>query len=547
MRPIPAVILLTLLCLPLQFWNLTDLGLYNTQEAIRVNVAREMQHAGEWLLPIRNAEPYIAKPPMVYWCQIALARLRGATVSEFDLRLNAALWGWLGVLATYFTARTLLRPPPGDPSPAPGGTAQPIDAPFWSATILAVGVLFSLSARVGEIDVMLAAPVTAAIGFSHASWRSALERGRLRWTCVLGATLCAAVAAFVKGPAGLIVIACGAVAPILLYAALHRGAPRLGKSVVSRPLWLFRQLESTHFILMLGAPPALLWLWLRHCKSRIGEEAFARLIAFETADNLRWLDPGAWRYAEVLAYALGVFTPLAFFGLWAVARHRRGGRAVHPGLIAAACWFIAGVAVFALTTKGVGRYLTPVWPAMAILAAVGLRAWAARESYPARIALIAVTALLAQAGALAWWHAFGRTTAWADRSPRDFMREVLTHADPAHLGSLNFNFDAFDYYAGRSIEVWSDGRFGAPVSDLAARLHSAPAQPCWLLVLEENDANRRSFGSAVSDLAAVGLAFENIPIEAPYRRPPGDARVLLWKVRPHAPTSTPASAPAPVR
>ena len=136
-RPIAAVITLSLLVLPVYFWNLNDLGLFNTQESIRVSVAREMQRAGEWIVPLRRGEVYIAKPPMVYWCQIGLANLRGTAVGEFELRLNAALWGWLGVIATYFAARNMLGSRIGVTKPrlripAPGGSTPPSGVPLRS-------------------------------------------------------------------------------------------------------------------------------------------------------------------------------------------------------------------------------------------------------------------------------------------------------------------------------------------------------------------------------------------------------------------------------
>jgi 4-amino-4-deoxy-L-arabinose transferase-like glycosyltransferase len=543
-RPIFAVILLSLLTLPLFFWNLTDLGLFNTQEAIRVNVAREMQRAGEWLVPVRRGEVYIAKPPMVYWCQIGLAKVRGVEVGEFELRLNAAIWGWLGVMATYFAARGMLGKDGDSGSTTLLGSKVvarehgALAPALWSAAILAAGVLYSQSARVGEIDVMLVAPVVAAIACMHASWRHVLATGKAHWGWVLLATLAACVAAAVKGPAGLMVIALGGSVPTLAYALVSRAAPILGGRRASRGWWAFKQLESTHPVLVIGLPLALLWLWLREARLRVGDTKFAALVGFEASDNLNWFDWGGMvRYAEAAGVSLGVFLPLAVIGLWWLWRSRRE---VSPGRIAVACWFVLGLAAFAVTTKGVGRYLTPVWPAMAMLAGLGVAWLRSREKYPARLALVLFVALAAQAGALTWWHAFGRTAAWAERSPREFMQELLTQCDSSRLGTLGFNFDAFDFYADQKVETWGENRFGTPLSKLFAMLWGEAAgsrsgksdQPgaYTLLVLEENPANRREFGSASEQLLKAGLTWEEVPMTAVYRRPPGDARVLVWRV-----------------
>lgn len=541
MRPVRAVILLTLICLPVMFWNLTDLGLFNTQEAIRVNVAREMQRAGEWLVPVRRGEPYIAKPPMVYWSQIALAKLRGGEVGEFELRLNAALWGWFGVLATYFAARSMLRADP--PDCGVRGPRSEVGVPvnhdqlsasgaLWSAVAMAVGVLPSLSARVGELDVMLIAPVAAAVACMHASWRHFLAHGRAHWGCVVLATFAAVIAGFIKGPSGLVTILLGGSASTLVYTLVTRRAPTIVGRPVSRGWWWFKQLESTHPVLVIGLPAVLLWLWLRHARERIGAERFAGLVNFEATDNLRWFDfEGMARYAEALSYALGAFTIAAFAGLWLAWKRRR---TASTGTIAALCWLVLGVAAFAVTTKGVGRYLTPVWPAMAMLAGVACAAWISGARYRMRaVSVLAVTAAV-QGGALTWWHAVGRTEMWAERSPRELMRELLTRPDLGGLGSLNFNYDAFDFYAGRVVETWGTSRFATPLGVLVERVRAIkPGEHAYtLLVLEENEKNRREFGSAAALLRGAGLAGDEVPVRSIYRRPPGDARVLVWRLRP---------------
>lgn len=548
MRPIHAVILLSLLTLPVFFWNLTDLGLFNTQEAIRVNVAREMQRAGEWLVPIRRGEVYIAKPPMVYWSQIGLAKVRGVEVGEFELRLNAALWGWMGVIATYFAARSMLRGAAhaentaGRPPPPAGRQAEALDPAFWSAAALSVGVLYSQSARVGELDVMLVAPVAAAIGFMNASWRHMLRTARAHLGFVLLATLSACVAAAVKGPAGLLVIALGGSVPTLLHAWTTRDSLRLGGRMVSRPWYAFKSLESTHPVLVIGLPVVLVWLWLREARLRVGDEKFAALVGFEASDNLNWFDWGGMvRYGEAVTVSLGVFLPLVLVGLWSIWRDRRE---MSPGVRAVACWFVLGLVAFAVSTKGVGRYLTPIWPAMAMLVGIGVSCLARREKYPMRLAVMLVSALVLQGGVLTWWHALGRTAAWAERSPREFLNEVFATSDRSRLGTLSFNFDAFDFYAGQVIETWGDKRFGSPLSELAAMLRAdgsggGDAKPYTLLVMEENEANRRMFGSAAEQLRAVGLRWEESATTAVYRRPPGDARVLVWRVYSEAPGRSP--------
>ncbi|MFM9957426.1 MAG: ArnT family glycosyltransferase [Phycisphaerales bacterium] len=526
MRPLTAVILLSLITVPVFFWNLTDLGLFNTQESIRVNVAREMQRAGEWVVPLRRGEGYIAKPPMVYWSQMVLAGARGAVggdgeVGEFELRLSAALWGWAGVMATFFAARRLLRDLPTKHAA--------LDPAFWSGAALAVGVLSSQSARVGEIDVMLMAPVATAIMAMHASWMNMLARGKAHWGWIGLAMLAACVAAAVKGPAGLIVIALGGSVPTLLHGWLSRSAVVLGGKPVSRGVWVFKQFEATHPVLVLGLPLVLMWLWLREARARVGAERFEALVNLEVQDNLRWFDfSGTDRYVESVLIALGVFLVFAAVGGWRVWRDRR---VLTPGMWVVACWFGLGLLAFVLTTKGVGRYLTPIWPGMAMLAGVGVWTLASRERYVGRLVAVLVGCVVVQGGVLTWWHAHARTRAWAERSPREFVREVvaLEGGVSGGVGTLDFVFDAVDFYADMKVEAWGRHRAARPLEELAARL-SESGGAYTLLVVEENSANRNEEGDPAERLERAGLRWREVKVGAVHRRPPGDARVMAWRV-----------------
>jgi 4-amino-4-deoxy-L-arabinose transferase-like glycosyltransferase len=72
-RTILELIALTLLCAFTYGFGPTHHGLTNWQEAQRALVAREMFDRGDWIVPHANARPYLAKPPLIYWCQLGLA------------------------------------------------------------------------------------------------------------------------------------------------------------------------------------------------------------------------------------------------------------------------------------------------------------------------------------------------------------------------------------------------------------------------------------------------------------------------------------------
>src|SRR5436190_21855426 len=94
------LLLLTALCWGTYLPGLTTVGLSNWQEAQRALVAREMQDRREWIVPTVDGRPYLAKPPLIYWCQLAIAGVRGERTGEFELRLTVAVAGWRGVVGT---------------------------------------------------------------------------------------------------------------------------------------------------------------------------------------------------------------------------------------------------------------------------------------------------------------------------------------------------------------------------------------------------------------------------------------------------------------
>ena len=62
--------LITVLCLPLYALGATAIGVVNEQEAFRATAAREMHARSDWIVPTLHGEPYLAKPPLIYWAQL---------------------------------------------------------------------------------------------------------------------------------------------------------------------------------------------------------------------------------------------------------------------------------------------------------------------------------------------------------------------------------------------------------------------------------------------------------------------------------------------
>ncbi len=74
-------------------------GLYEPHEGHFTMVGKEMLLRGDWLTPHLNGDPYLNKPPLLYWLIALSTRIFGTR--EFAARLPLALSGWLGIIIVW--------------------------------------------------------------------------------------------------------------------------------------------------------------------------------------------------------------------------------------------------------------------------------------------------------------------------------------------------------------------------------------------------------------------------------------------------------------
>ncbi len=227
----------------------------------------------------------------------------------------------------------------------------------------------------------------------------------------------------------------------------------LGRALEPRRAWAcFKAFAATHPVGVLGIGGAALWGWGRLVAERIGPENAAAWAQKEAEDNLLVLvAQSPIKNLEALSYGAGLGSLLGMlFLVWLVRRRPR----LTPPLALLLAWLFFGFAVYSLLGKGIARYLTPVWPA---LAACG-GAYAAmllselRGQTRRRIALAGCVLVLA--AGQAWWYGHGRELRAGERSPRAMIRELLSephHADPARIASFEFWTAATSVYAGTRV------------------------------------------------------------------------------------------------
>ncbi|GAB4552810.1 MAG: hypothetical protein Tsb0013_15190 [Phycisphaerales bacterium] len=593
-RTITHLAILFVACALCYFVGLTDHGVTNTQEATRLTAAREMQARADWILPTRQGDPYIAKPPVMYWIMIASAELRGARVDLFDVRFTVALGGLLGVFATYFAGRVLLRDP-YQPALAPR-------AAFYGALGLAGGILYARSSRIGELDILMVPTVVTAMACIGAAWRSHVEHRKTLWWAVIVATLCSMIAALTKGPIPTAVIALGGfgaivmesvfcdlprskihtriaqiLAPLAAAATLFITLPQVenvkgvfgvavhalvagclawGLVRATEPARAKRWLSAfarTHPVVIVGAGFGALWWWIASYRvvaiREIGEQRMRELEQYEVQDNLRLLVPESpINNLEFLSYGLGAASIACLIALFWLARDKprmTTGRWLCVG------WLLLGLVLFSTMGKGVARYLTPLWPTVALLGgwwfacalrdiprtAPGVRTWKVAAAGVLGISILAN----------AWWYADGRDRFNADRSPRDFVRAMLEDdaIDPLRVGTFGFETPALDFYlgldthTGQQADYWAqdskeDWR-ATPIERLFERLRDEPgAPPYHLIALDDTDDANRKFGDVRAMLDASGLAWSQTPVDGfpLWTRPPGSTPVTLITIMP---------------
>lgn len=435
-------------------------------------------------------------------------------IDETEIRLAVALAGVSGVLVTYWAAQVMLAPgrarerrdPPGprhDPQDA--GTAH--DAAFLAALGLATGVLYVRSSRIGELDVMIVPFVTGAIGLLALAWRQA-RQGETHWPALLGAAAASTGAVLTKGPPALLVIALAGLASVLMlerggvwargdgtHTATRQRSPIDALAAVAGGLGLLvaawlnasrvpslwhglglcffalvgaglglgtvrvararRQwwpvLWRLHPWLVMGAPLLAMALWGWSAQQQIGDLVLERA-KVELEDNLRVLVlDSPTKNLGFMVYGLAPIS-LAFVAgvLWLVKDRPILSRTQRIPAV----WCGLGYVAFSTLGKGVARYLTPLWPGVAMLGGLFLAHALARTSGPRRrAAMIAIVSLCALSGVVqGWWYGVGRELNVPERSPRGLVREILRSQPDATICSWKLVEPALDYYARRTVE-----------------------------------------------------------------------------------------------
>lgn len=400
MRTVSHWMLVLVVAITVMFSNLGATRLWDRDEPRNAGCAEEMIKRGDLVVPIFNDQLRDAKPALLYWLIMSAYQLFG--VSEFAARFWSAILAVGTALGTYVIGRRLFNAAVG----------------LWGAVILSSSLMFGIAGRAATPDSPLIFCSTMALMLFVLGTMRPKREGQdveravdLRhpghwfprnWIVVALMYAVMGVGILAKGPVGLI-IPTAIIGMFLLIMRLPKrqrtsspetssaeesaGSRRIGQLrscllSVGRtfaPLhflktcWYMRPLTSLVVVALIAAP----WFILAGIRTEgdylegfFVKEHFGR--ATQTFESHR---------GSVLFYPMAIlacFFPWSVFAVptvaEVVARIRRLD-AWRPGYIFLACWIGLYVGVFTLAQTKLPSYVTPCYPALALLTACFIYHW----------------------------------------------------------------------------------------------------------------------------------------------------------------------------
>ncbi len=128
------IIILIFLSLFLFFFRLGYPTLWDKDEAMYGEVAREVVEFGNWTDLTFNYQPWFEKPPLYIWLTALAFKIFG--VNEFSVRFWTAIFSLGGVIVTFFIGKWLFRSKTG----------------FLAGIVLATNFQYIIQARMGMLD-----------------------------------------------------------------------------------------------------------------------------------------------------------------------------------------------------------------------------------------------------------------------------------------------------------------------------------------------------------------------------------------------------------
>ena len=402
------VVIILLVTITVFFTNLGTPRLWDRDEPRNAGCAAEMLARNDWVVPIFNSQLRPHKPALLYWLMISAYSAFG--VNEFSARFWSAALAVGTCLATYMIGRRLFDSVIG----------------CVGAIALATSMMFVVAARAATPDSVLVFCSTLSLMFfvlgafpksngdeADQSWQGFFPTNN--WY-VIAAYIAMGFGVLAKGPIGFLL----PMAMIDMFglsktlaereAAAEQATQQTSTSWLVRAgsfvayflrcfapvhfaktLWAMRPLTAAAIIVAISSP----WFVWVHFRTEgdftqlffIGEHFVRATKAMENHSG------GVWFYP--LAILVGFFPWSCFWGPVVVGLFKPTdaspqGKRWRTATLFLLCWVGVQVGVFTIAKTKLASYVTPCYPALALLAASCLVDFARQLAKPDRVSPVRV-------------------------------------------------------------------------------------------------------------------------------------------------------------
>jgi 4-amino-4-deoxy-L-arabinose transferase-like glycosyltransferase len=363
------------------FTNLGGPLLWDRDEPRNAGCVVEMLARGDWVTPVFNAELRTHKPVLLYWLMMTAYSVFG--VSEFSARFWSAALAVGTAICTYSIGRRLFDPRVG----------------VWAGVIVATTLMFDVAGRAATPDSALIFFSTLAITFYvHGAFRGSERCARAgdatrpffpSWSRATAMYAVMGIAMLAKGPVGL-VLPTAVIGMFLLIMRLpavtdgtedQRWTARASQALrVFGPLhflrtcWAMRPLTALAASLAI-ALPWYVWVGLRTDGAFLQEFFLEHNLG--RATNTMEGHSGSLFLFYPVAILVGFFPWSVFAGpvLLDAIRNGRGSEKWRSGYLFAACWIGVYVVLFSFASTKLPSYVTPCYPALALVTGCFVSRW----------------------------------------------------------------------------------------------------------------------------------------------------------------------------
>ena len=346
------------------FWKLGHGSLFNWDESIYAEVAREMEAMREWNTLHLNGRFFFEKPPLYIWLTALAYKVFG--VGEFAARFWSALSG-LGVsLLTYLLGDRMFN--------RWTGLAAAVMLLGINNLRYSHGYSFVSLARVGQMDVALTAMIAAAFLLAWRGWEQASDARPRAWIWM---GIPVGLGMLLKNVLALLPLAA------LIFALLvSRGL----RGLRTRELWLGVA------VALVVSLPWHLGQWLLHGQEfydmYVGKHILGRSVGILDTE---YHYGGPLYYFGVLRRGFPIWAwlmlPAAAYALYRAIRSRDGASRL------LLVWAAAPLAVFSIAGTKIGWYAVIIYPALTLMTAAMLSAVARKHTVVTVAGLVLVYGL----------------------------------------------------------------------------------------------------------------------------------------------------------